>query len=116
MKDYGDHKRILRHHIVSGVQIVAVSGNVFGLFYEFSECPIEELGLLSLYIFLLFCSRIGVETFFILQFEIAYIAVWTDVITARMAVMFRIFVFHCQLSMAQITGCSRSVLQLLLRC
>ena len=72
MKDDGDHARILCHHVISGVQIVVVSGNVF--IYRFH---------------LRFGSRIRVRTFFIFQFEIARIAIWTDVNSGKMAVMFR---------------------------
>ena len=53
VKDDGDHVRNLRHHVISGVQIVVVSGNSFGLFNEFSKCPVEELGLFSFYRFVL---------------------------------------------------------------
>ena len=67
------------------------------LLYEFSECPIEELGMFSFCRFVLrFCSRIRVGTFFVFQFKIACIAVWSDVISAKMAVMFRLLVFHCK--------------------
>ena len=71
MNDDGNHARIFCHHVLSGVQIVVVSGNVFGLFYEFSECPVEELGLLPFYRFLLrFDSRIRVGTFLYLSFKL----------------------------------------------
>ena len=85
-------------------------------FYEFSECPVEELGLFSFYRFLLrFDSRIRVGTFFIFQFQIARIAVRTDVISGKMAVMFGLFVFLSGLTVAQFIDGSRSVFQLLFR-
>ena len=71
--------------------------------------------LLSFCRFLLrFGSQTGVGLCFIFQFEIACIAVWTDVMTAKMAVMFRLFVFLSELAVKQLAFCSRSVLQLLL--
>ena len=71
MKDDGDHARILSHHVISGVQIVVVSGNVFGLFYEFSTCPVEALGLFSFSQFILrFGRRIRVGTFLYLSFKL----------------------------------------------
>ena len=60
MKDDENHVRILRHHVISGIQFVVVSSKVFGLFYEFSKCPVEELGLLSFTDFL-FASVVGSE-------------------------------------------------------
>ena len=89
-----NYVRILCHHIISGVQIVVVSGNVFGIFYEYFNIPLKKFGLLSFCRFpLLFGSRIGVETFFRFQFEIAYVAIWTDVMSAKMSVMFRLLLF-----------------------
>ena len=73
------------------------SGNVFCLFYEFPKCPVEELGLFSFCGFLLrFGSRIGVGTFFIFKFQIARVAIRTDVKSAEIAVMFRLFVFRSE--------------------
>ena len=43
MNDDWDHVRILRHHVISGVQIVDVSGNVFGLFMNFLNVPLKNL-------------------------------------------------------------------------
>ena len=48
-------------HVISGVQIVLVSDNVFGLFYEFSKCPVGELGLFSFFVDLVFVSIVGSE-------------------------------------------------------
>ena len=63
-------------------------------FYEFSECPVEELGFLTFYRFLLrFGRRISVGAFFIFKFQIASIAIRTDVKFAEIAVMFGLFVF-----------------------
>ena len=64
---------------------------------------------------LLLGSRNEVGTFFIFQFQIACIAVWTDVKSAKMAVMFRLLVFLSEFTATLFAGCSRSVLPLLLR-
>ena len=116
MKYDEDQVWILRRHVISGVQIVVVSGNIFGLFYEFSKCPVEELGLFSFCRFLLrLGSRFGFGTFFMFMFQIARAAIWTDVKSAKMTVMFRLFVFLSVWPVAQFVGCSRSVFQLLFR-
>ena len=63
-------------------------------FYEFSKCPVEELGLFSFCRFLLrFGSRIRVGTIFIFKFQIARVSILTDIKSAKMTVMFRLFVF-----------------------
>ena len=62
-------------------------------FNEFSKCPVEELGLFSFCRFLLsFGSLIGVGTFLYLKFQIARVALWADVKSAKRTVMFRLFV------------------------
>ena len=82
-------------------------------FYEFSECLVEELGLLPFTDFL-FVSVVGQSwDLFIFTFQIARIAIWTDVQSAKMAVMFGLFVFLSELTVAQFAGGSRSVFQLL---
>ena len=97
----------VRNLVISGVQIVVVSGNVFGLFYEFSKCSVEELDLFSFYRFLLrFGRRIRVGTFYIFKFEIARIAIRNNVKSAEMAVMFGLFVFLSELTVKQFAGCS----------
>ena len=63
-------------------------------FYEFSKCSVEEHGLFSFCrILLRFGSRVGYGTFIIFKFQIARVAIWTDVKSAKMTVMFRLFVF-----------------------
>ena len=52
---------------------------------------------------------------FIFQFQIARIAIRTDVKSAKMTVMFRPFIFLSKLTVTELAGCSRSILQLLLR-
>ena len=85
-------------------------------FYKISKCPVEELGLLPFYRFLLrFGCRIGVGTIFIFNFQIARIAIRTNVKSAELAVMFVLFAFLSESTVAQFAGGSRSVLQLLFR-
>ena len=58
-------------------------------------------------------GRIG--TFFIFQFEIARMAIRTDVKYTEMAMMFRLIVFLSELTVTEIEDGNHSVLQLLLR-
>ena len=43
------------------------------------------------------------------------IAIRIDVKSAKMAVMFRLFIFYSELAVTELAGCSCSMLQLLLR-
>ena len=61
VKNYRDHVRFFCHQLISGDEIIVVSGNVFCLFDEFSECPVEKLGLLSFADFLFFVSALRSE-------------------------------------------------------
>ena len=103
VKDDRDHVRIFGHHIISGVQIVVVSGNVFGLFDEFVECPLKNLVSSS------FPKSVQSWDFSISQFQIGCITVWIDVMSAKTTVMVCLLAFLRELAMAQLTGCSRSV-------
>ena len=71
VKDDRDHRRIFCHHVISSIEVVIISGNVFQFSDEFSECVVEELGLFPFrWFLLLFVGRFGIGTFLYFSFKL----------------------------------------------